>query len=226
MQDSQPTLLLTRPKEQSAEFLSECEKHADRRLPVVVSPIIRIEAVADVPDLSSYATLIFTSANGVVACASELRGRRVVTVGTKACVLAAQAGAVATSLGEDVETFLAQSDQIEGPALHCRGTHARGNLAERLSANGVQTDEAILYDQVAQPLTPAARSLLQSNGSVVAPIFSPRSAQLLSQTMISADIQIVAMSEAVAQAWSGTGAVTVVSEPTALEMAMQTIRRF
>ena len=226
MQDTQPTLLLTRPKAQSAEFLSECEKLAGQRLPVVISPIIRIDFVSDLPDLNTHDTLIFTSANGVAACASELRGRRLVTVGAKTCAFATQAGAIATSLGEDVEAFLAQSDQIEGSALHCRGKIARGNLAERLNAIGIQTDEAILYDQVAQPLTPAARSLLQSNASVVAPIFSPRSAQLLSEAAVTSDLRIIAMSAAVADAWSGPGTTDTVSTPTAHEMAMQTIRYF
>ncbi|CAN0601829.1 unnamed protein product, partial [Ectocarpus sp. 12 AP-2014] len=224
---TQPTLLLTRPKMQSAEFLSDCEKRASRRLSVVISPILRIEPRANVPDLNPYPTLIFTSANGVSACADDLHGRRVLTVGAKTCELAIQAGALAHSLGEDVDAFVAHAGEIAGPVLHCRGAHARGDLASRLNAKGIKTDEAVLYDQFANPLTPAARNLLQDkNLVVVAPLFSPRSAQLLCENMIEAEMKIIAMSAAVANAWTGPGTIETVSAPTAAKMALQTVRHF
>lgn len=226
MSDTQPTLLLSRPKAQSVEFLSECEKHAGKRLPVVISPVIRIDPVSQLPDLNAYATLVFTSSNGVAACASDLRGRRVVTVGSKTCALAAQAGANATSLGEDVETFLTNTFEIEGPVLHCRGVHARGDLAKRLRAVGIQADEEIVYDQLAQPPTLAARNLLNSRAKVVVPVFSPRSAQLLSETVANADLHVIAMSAAVAEAWFGPGKISIVSKPTAEEMVKMTVRCF
>ena len=179
-----------------------------------------------VPDLDPYATLIFTSANGVAACARAIAGRRVVTVGTKTSALAIQAGADALSLGEDVDAFLAQADRIEGPALFCRGVHTRGDLASRLQARGLNVDEAIVYDQIAQPLTSDALALLQSDALVIAPVFSPRSAQLLCENAITAPITVIAMSAAVAEAWSGPGTTETVSAPTAIHMAKQVIRHF
>ena len=226
MHDTQPTLLLTRPKAQSAKFLSECETLAGRRLPVVTSPILKIEKTGAAPDLSAYATLIFTSANGIAACEGNLQGQRVVTVGAKTCAMAIENGAFATSLGEDVETFLARAEEIEGPALFCRGTHTRGNVAERLIDRGIRTDESIVYQQTAQPLTQAARALLQSDGEVVAPLFSPRSAELLCENAINAQLRVIAMSPAVAESWTGPGTIAIVSSPTAAIMATETIRHF
>lgn len=226
MTKTQATLLLSRPKAQSEEFLALCEKQAGRRLPVVISPVIQIDFLDRQPDFDAYATLIFTSSHGVAACANELPGRRVVTVGAKTCARAKAAGANAISLGEDVETFLVRGSEVLEPALHCRGTHVRGNLAFRLSEMGVATEEAILYDQVAQSLTPPARSLLLSRSSVVVPLFSPRSAELLSKNVIKADVKVIAMSSAVADSWNGPGSVDIASAPTALEMAVKTIRHF
>lgn len=226
MQDKQPTLLLTRPKPQSFEFLALCETLAGRRLPVVVSPIIAIETRAEHPDLSVFATLIFTSANAVAAVVDDLRGRTVVTVGAKTCEVALQAGANAKCLGEDVNALIANANLIGGPALHCRGAHVRGDLAESLSAKGIRVDEVIVYDQVSQPLNQAAQTLLQGDGCVVAPLFSPRSAQLLSQNAIAADMQIIAMSAAVAEAWTGPGAKEIAAAPTAAEMAKCTTKFF
>lgn len=226
MQDTQPTLLLTRPKVQSAKFLSDCETLAGQRLPVVISPIMRIERTGAIPNFSAYATIIFTSANGVAACEDDLQGRRVVTVGEKTCAMAIKAGASATSLGEDVEAFLERAQDIKAPALFCRGTHARGNLAERLSDKGIRTDESVMYQQTAQPLTKAARTLLQGKGDVIAPLFSPRSAELLCENAIAARVRVIAMSAAVAEAWTGSGPIDIVSSPTAAHMAAETVRHF
>ena len=226
MHDTQPTLLLTRPKAQSHEFLSVCEDLAGRALPALVSPILQIKNVDALPDLDPYATLIFTSANGVAACADAIGGRHVVTVGAKTCELANQAGADAKSLGEDVDVFLAQAGGFKGPALFCRGTHTRGDLASRLNAQGIKTEEAVVYDQIAQPLGAEALALLQSDARVVAPVFSPRSARLLCDTEISARLTVIAMSSAVADAWTGPGTIETISAPTAINMAKQVIRYF
>ena len=225
MDDAQATLLLTRPKSQSVQFLTECETLAGRRLSVVISPLMRIEHLDTQVDFSKYATLIFTSANGVAA-ADNLRGRRVVTVGSNTAFKAQQAGADAVFFGTDVDALIARSDEIKGPALHCRGVHTRGDLATRLCQSGIETDEAVLYDQVSQPLSQAAVALLESSGKVVAPLFSPRSARLLSTFKIAAQIQIIAMSRAVATAWTSTGDIDVVDPPTSDAMAIGTVRHF
>lgn len=225
MDDAQATLLLIRPKPQSVQFLSDCEKLAGRRLSVVISPVLKIETLTTDADFSNYATLVFTSANGVAA-AENLHGRRVVTVGCNTAVKAQQAGAESVCLGSDVEALIARADEIEGPALHCRGVHTRGDLAARLRAKGIQTDEAVLYDQVSQPLNQAAQTLLGSPGKVVTPLFSPRSAKLLSSSKIAAEMHIIAMSQAVASAWTSQGDIDVAETPTSKAMALRTVRHF
>lgn len=226
MNDLQATLLLTRPASQSEAFLAECEALAGRRLPVVVSPLLSIEPVGDIPDLDPYATLIVTSANAVrhLADVQALSGRNVATVGESTAELARQHGAAAQAFGENVETFVERADDIEGPALYCRGVHSRGDLAARVRQAGVEIDEVVIYDQVALSPTKAARSLLAGTSPVVAPVFSPRTARLLSAIgPISADLTIIAMSQAVAAAWVGPGKVLTVSEPTSAAMCSLTI---
>lgn len=221
MTELQPTLLLTRPEPQSRAFLRECETRLGRRLPVVISPLMNIQPTDEVPELDRYATVIFTSSNGVrsVMAIANLTGRSVITVGEKTAELARQAGAEAEALGEDVESLLERASQIRGPALFCRGVHSRGDLAARLRECGVATDEAEVYDQVSQPLSAAARSLLDGSAPVVAPVFSPRSARLLSaQGVITAPLTVIAMSPAVASAWTGRGRIVTSDRPTSASM--------
>lgn len=229
MPDQDPTLLLTRPEPQSRAFLAECEALAGRRLSSVISPAMSIEPVGDVPALDKYASLIFTSGNGVKAAlaGATLAGRLVLTVGEKTAEMARNAGAEAVVLGEDVESFIANARRVKGPALFCRGVHSRGRLAERLGEAGVRVDEAVLYEQATRPLTPAALQLLSGSAPVVAPVFSPRTARLIgAYGVITAPLTIVAMSSAVADAWGGGGTVLVAGAPNAEAMAKMVVGLF
>jgi len=226
LHDAEPTLLLTRPEAQSKAFLNMCEARADRRLPVVISPLIRIEPVGDVPDLDRFATLVVTSGNGVERLGAALAGRRVRTVGDRTAERARCFGAEAKALGENAEVFLHCANDLAGPLLVVRGVHARGDLAGRLIAKGFEVEEAVIYDQVALPLSGAARGLLTGTSPVVAPVFSPRTAQLLSQNTVLAPLRVLAISEAVAGAWSGAGQVRVAETPDAQAMCTLVMEAF
>lgn len=226
MRANEPTLLLTRPSAQSKVFLKACEAGAGRELRAVISPLMQIEPTGTVPDLDRYATIIFTSANGVnsISERASLVGRSVLTVGEMAAIAARSAGAEAMPLGGDVEEFLSEAAHVKGPALFCRGVHSRGDLAERLRDKGHRVDEAVVYDQVAVPLTEEAERLLADVGPVVAPLFSPRSAHLLTdQGPFAARMSIVAMSAAVADAWSQTGEVVIADTPVMQAMVDLTV---
>ena len=221
MHEEGATLLLTRPRARSEEFLSLCEASAGRRLPSVISPVIEITDTGELPELSGYDTIILTSSNAVrrLGVSGLLRGRSVATVGAHTAEFARTFGADAHCRGDDVETFLASEPTFGGPAIHCRGVHARGDLAERLSALGQVCAEAVVYDQVAQPLNPAARALLDGALPVVMPLFSPRSAKLVSASgPPHAPVTVIAMSEAVADAWQFGGDVRIAHEPRSTAM--------
>ena len=218
MDEISPTLLLTRPQQQPDTFLSDVNQHLGRSVPALISPLVRIESVGQTPDLDEFATIILTSGNTVWQLGQALKNRNVVTVGDKTARLARAWGADANALGENVVSLLKQSEQIRPPALYCRGRHSRGDLARNLEELGVTVEEVVLYDQVAQPLSQAARKLLNSRAPIIAPVFSPRSAKLLSEEKITAPIKILAISAATKSAWRGPGDVVVADRPDALHM--------
>ena len=219
MDNTPPTLLLTRPRPQSEAFLVACETVLERRLSAVISSLLRIQPVGDVPDLAAYDTIIVTSGNGVERLKDHLAGRYIVTVGEKTATLARQHGAAgAVALGENIAAFLEKSDHIRGKALLCRGVHSRGDIVRALSNHGVTAEEVVLYDQTAQPLNTAALQLLAGEARVVAPVFSPRTAKLLSAYSVTAPLTVLAISEATKDAWSGPGEVQVAAHPDAESM--------
>ena len=221
MDDASPTLLLTRPDVQSRGFLAECEEFLGRRVPVVIAPVMKIVDVGTIPDLDPFETLIATSSHAVRRLGAEggLRGRRMVTVGGVTAEIARKFGAEAETLGPDASTFLENSAAIASPCLYVRGQHVRLDLASELRRLGVECDEAVVYDQVAQPLGRAGEALLAGTAPVVAPLFSARTAELLSRSLdIRAPLTVIAMSSAVAEAWTGVGDITIVAEPTSRAM--------
>ena len=200
--DQLPRLLLIRPEAASRRFLAACEAMAEARLPAVLSPVMEIQPVEvtlpSVPD-----ALVLTSENGAVRAGElGLPPLEAWCVGPRTAAVARERGFRALEAGPDVEaligTLLAQ--RPPGRLLHLRGEHARGDLAVRLREAGLDASEVVAYRQVALPPTREAREALVGPGPLVVPLFSPRSAVLLSEWAPQAPLHVVAISEAVADA--------------------------
>ncbi|EYD74187.1 Uroporphyrinogen-III synthase [Rubellimicrobium mesophilum DSM 19309] len=200
--DGTARLLLTRPEPAARRFLAACEAVRGRPIPAILSPILEIRPVevrlAELP-----AALILTSENGV-ARAREigLGGCPAWCVGPRTAEAARAAGFQAIEAGPDAEGLVAAllAARPEGPLLHLRGEHARGDVAERLRGAGLDAREVVAYRQDALPPSAGARAALDGAGPLVAPLFSPRSAAMLATWSPRAPLHVVAMSEAVAEA--------------------------
>ena len=229
MDDTSPTLLLTRPKAQSEAFLAACEALADQRLPAVISPLLAIEPVGELPDLQDIDVIFVTSGHAVrrLGDAGLLRGRKVAAVGEVTAELARQFGADSVCLGADVESAIRRADILNGRVLYARGRHVRLPILPAFVAKGIQATEQVVYDQIAQPLSNAARQLLASGGKVVAPVFSKRSAELLvAATEPNRPSHFVAISDSVAAQCPGTSEIAIADASTAEAMCRATVGQF
>jgi uroporphyrinogen-III synthase len=199
---TRPVILLTRPEPSSRRMAAILTARFGDRVDLCLSPLMNIVLDARLPDLDGIRTLIFTSANGVSAylAAQGPKTLPCYTVGDATAHAAQEAGLRATSAGGDAEALIARiiADAAPGPMLHLRGVHARGDIAERLSALGCPVSQAVVYQQLAQPLTDQAASVLQGDRPVILPLFSPRSATLLANATITAPVYVVAMSRNIA----------------------------
>lgn len=167
-----PRLLLTRPEADSRRFAAMLPEFE-----AVISPILRIEPVAhDRARLHKAPGLVFTSANAV-PMAGPGRGRLALCVGGRTAVAARSAGFDVRQGNGFAEGLLPLIDATEVPLIHPHGRY----VARKLPVEGV-----VVYDQLAEPLNQSARNLLQWRDSVFLPLFSPRSAQLLSHELLGA----------------------------------------
>ncbi len=201
---SWPALLLTRPEAAARRFLGEVEALAGAPLPAILSPILRIAPVAVAPGaLTGPAALILTSEAGARRAGElGLGGLAAWCVGPRTAAAAREAGLRPREAGPDAEALLAAilRERPSGPLLHLRGADARGDVAQRLRAAGLDAGEAVAYR--AEPLEPTsqARTALDGAAPLVAPLFSPRSARLLAGWAPRARLLVAAMSPAVAAA--------------------------
>jgi uroporphyrinogen-III synthase len=223
------TLLLTRPQAQAERFALAARSRLGV-LNVVISPLIEIVPRSKVVVPKGVAGLIFTSENGLAAFAalSARRGLPVWCVGGRTAAAARAAGfdrvRSAGPAGGDAEALLRLllADAPRGPLLHLRGAHARGDLAARLTAAGLPCDEAVIYDQRALGLNAPARAALSGAGTVLLPLFSPRSVRLFLDDcgVVGARLVPVAISSAAAAPWQAVRPepVTVAARPDAAAM--------
>lgn len=229
--DLTPTLLLTRPQLAAERFLRDVEEALGARVPAIISPVMRIEPVGELPEAAATTGYIFTSSNAVeiMAGAGALASRDVRTVGERTAAAARDAGAEALCLGETVDAFIDSAQLIDWPGRwqHLRGVHTRGNLTDSLRDLGARVDEVLLYDQVAQPLSRAAQQALAANSPIILPLFSPRTAKLAATAFgQSAPVDVIAISQATAQAWPEPSGVEVVDAPTAAAMCAAVVAAF
>jgi uroporphyrinogen-III synthase len=198
------SFLLTRPAWQGMRFAAALR----RRFPgveVVESPLLL--PVLMQPDLPQglFDAVVFTSETGV-ASAGPYRARLprlAFCVGNRTSEAAREVGFDARSAAGDAEALVALLVHLRlGRLIHLHGAETRGDVAGRLNAAGIETIGVVTYRQEAQPLTLLAQALLQGGLPVVAPVFSPRTARLLSQAAVGAraPIWLAALSDAVAEA--------------------------
>ena len=206
-----PSLLITRPKASTDRFVARLSSDLRERFPVVISPLMRIVPIGDQPDLTNYKAVIFTSTNAV-EFGPHGNERYAYCVGEETAKRARMAGwqVVTTAVNADgLVDDLAATGPI-GPILHLAGRHRRGEIAQRMTARGTQVDVYTLYDQKLLPLSDEAQSLLDGEGRVVVPLFSPRTAtQFIDQARKLDRVTMITMSKAVAQVCKGSHSANV-----------------
>ena len=193
-----PILLITRPEGAARRFVVQL----NMKVETVVAPLIQIEPIALGPVSPGLWGIILTSENGAIA-AGQISGlpRRAWCVGDQTAEAALAAGFDPISAGADAAALvtLILSQSAQGPLLHIRGEHARGDVAGRLNAAGFAAQEIVAYRQLELPLDQAARIALAGGRPVVIPLFSPRSGSILAQSgPFTAPLHVICISPTVA----------------------------
>lgn len=200
-----PTVIVTRPKAQGEGFVEKLKAAWRQPTDVFLSPVIEIAflPISTGPDAACDA--IFTSTNAVAAVANAdlQQGMTAWCVGAKTAEAAKKAGFNPFTGPGDAAGLVADIAAV-GPKralMHFRGAHTRVEICQQLRSQGLNCREMIVYDQRPLALSEPAKEQLMARGTVLLPLFSPRSAAILAQQgRFTARLHIVAMSDAVARA--------------------------
>ena len=176
-----PLILLTRPEPAASRFARACRDRLGAEIAVVIAPLAEIVPLPGALDLGGIRGLIFTSEAGVSAFATRSARRDLPAwcVGDRTAQAARDVGLSAQSAAGDAETLIAAMGAAspEGPWLHLHGEDTRGDVVARLSDLGVEATGQAIYAQ--RPRAPDAgfRAAIRGTGPVIAPLFSPLSAE-------------------------------------------------
>ncbi len=203
-------VLLTRPLTQSEDFAQVLQQRVAAPLSILISPLMRAEFLNPPIPARQFAAVIFTSQTAVAAARRIIANGitlpdRAFCVGQETARLARLAGFEALSANGDSGAILAMiaTQKLSGPLLHLRGVISTGSIKDALVSAGIETVEAVVYQQITQSLSDAARTILSKPEPVFIPLFSPRSASIFSAEIqnctVIAPLYIAAMSPSVAQ---------------------------
>lgn len=214
MSDKIP-LILTRPEGASSAFVADFPKFLADRLSFIESPLIAIRSIAAQVAIEEHASALFTSVNGVRFAPPSI-GRRAFCVGIRTTQAATAAGWTAECVGQNAEEMVKTLiDARPADVLyHLSGVHVRGRIVERLKEAGLNAHRVPLYDQPLLPLSPAAKSVLESQNLVIVPLFSPRAAtHFAAVSPVNPRLQVVTMSDAVTGALENNSSFEAVTAP-------------
>ena len=194
----QLNLLLTRPLAGSEAFWQALPGEVRSLVVPIFSPLIEIIPTESTPDIEGF--VIFSSVNGVEN--SPLgNGRIAYCVGEMTTNAAVSAGWNASQVGETANQLVTVLAALPEKTVftHLSGIHARGNIAQLLSAAGHYTRRIAVYDQLQCRFTSEATEAIASNFPLLVPLFSPRTALAFAeQDNGQAPRHLIALSEDVA----------------------------
>ncbi|SDD27369.1 uroporphyrinogen-III synthase [Paracoccus isoporae] len=193
-----PICLLTRPEAQSCAIAAKLDG-----MECLISPILRIAPLrVDAARIAAAPGLIFTSVNAVPFAGPPM-GRHALCVGPQTADAARAAGFDVIEGPGDAEGLLAM---LEGRRdwLHLHGLHR---------ARALPVPSMAVYEQLAQPFSAGAMRLLNGPRPLILPVFSPRSASLLSPQVAgsSAPLTLVAISKSAEAAYTGPAARRIIA---------------
>lgn len=176
-------VLITRPEPQAGRLAGVLAARFGTAVTVVRAPLMTVEWLTPAPPDGSFAALVLTSETGARA-AGRLRGTGTPLPGHAFCVgdrtadEARAQGFAATSAGGDARDLirLIERSPDEGALLYLHGEDRAADVAAGLPERHVVS--YVVYAQRTLPLTGEAAALLLTEGTVIVPLYSPRSARL------------------------------------------------
>lgn len=218
----QPTILISRPKE-DGDALAQQLAQSDPDVRTIIAPVLEIVETSDEATHQAFDIVILTSRHAAPAAKRLYSQTPVICVGSATAQRALELGLKAISVDGTASDIIDHVlKQKVKSAIHMCGAHHRGDIAERLSAAGLTAKRQVVYSQNPLAFSSEVQADIEQINHLTVPLFSPRSAQIISKNLshFQGRIDLVAISEICANAWSGPEPkqITISETPNAASM--------
>lgn len=200
-----PTVLISRPKD-DAERLKKAILSTYPAAQIIMAPAISIISVPFERPSTIFDAVVMTSKHAIHAAVNIAPQTPAICVGDATARAARAAGLTALSAkgtAQDLLDLVRKSNVSK--VLYLRGQYVQKNLESELNLAGIETESRIVYQQNANEFSAQALQDLSASPALLVPIYSARSALIVSQNLIDfkGEITVVAISKPAAQGWSG-----------------------
>jgi uroporphyrinogen-III synthase len=199
------TLLISRPKD-DAEALKRAVLAQNSAVHVILAPAIEITPVPYDAKFDGFDAIILTSKHATAAAAKIAPGTTVLCVGDSTAQTARSLGLNAVSAGGTSKDLMALAQgKGFGCVLYLRGKHVHEDLELELNLIGLKTKSRVVYRQDPCKLSDEVIQDLARATTLLVPVYSTRSARILSENLDEYDgaITLVAISKSAADGWVG-----------------------
>lgn len=197
--------LISRPME-DAKALERALLSMNPSTKIILAPALAIVPVAYDLQNDVFDAIILTSKHAVPAAAKITSMAPVLCVGDTTAQMARSFGLRAVSAAGNAKD-LVELVQASGAlrVLYLRGAHVQADMEFELSLAGIETKSVVVYRQDACEFSYEVQQSLLAAVDLLVPVYSARSARIVSRNLngFAGQITLVAISKAAANGWSG-----------------------
>jgi len=197
--------LISRPME-DAKALKRALLLMNPSTKIILAPALAIVPVAYELKTDVFDAIILTSKHAVPAAAKITAMAPVLCVGDRTAQTARSLGLRAVSAAGNAKDLI-ELVQASGASkvLYLRGAHVQADMESELSLAGIETKSVIVYRQDPCEFSHDVQQSLLAATELLVPVYSARSARIVSQNLsgFAGQITLVAISKAAANGWSG-----------------------
>ncbi len=207
-------LLLTRPKVTSEAFLRDLDLGTDMSIKPIIAPLQEIVSSGAPARLNEGDVAIFTSQHAPPRVSAP-KGSLAYCVGDSTAEAARSAGFKPISVSGTAKDLIDRilRDRPDSPLVYARGHYISTDLASEIQAAGLTVSSIIVYEQRDATVSEEALATITTAHRLIAPLFSPRSADRLARTLpLGCNPLILAISDKTAEAWNRPAAGIMVSK--------------
>jgi len=197
-------LLLTRPKADAVK-LSEDLPTIDKAHHIL-APVFQINKLKTITVSDADAAYIFTSRHAAECVGHPTTSAKAFCVGAATAAILERKGFDVVATAPTAQALVEIIKRSEHESLvYVRGVHVAADIEKDLTLAGLETNSVIVYEQIETAWDQDISNKAKSAKALIIPLFSPRSAQLTGQRLaqFEGEVSLVAMSDAVLNAWSG-----------------------